>query len=335
MSIPMRREDDTDEPPPAPEITDAVTPPIETAIPRASPVEGDVAGKDMRGTALEIALTDLEIALMSIPMRGEDDTDESPPAPEITDAAIPPIEPAIPRASPVEGDVAGEDMRGAGPEPSAIAPPTAPEIALMSIPMRREDDTDEPPPAPEITDAATPPIEPAIPRASPVEGDVAGEDVRGADPEPSAIAPPTALEIAIMSIFRCDAKTHTDESPPAPEITDAATPPIEPAIPRASPVEGDVAGEDVRGAGPEPSAIAPPTALEIAPAAAARSVEGPNIDVLPPAVRPVEANIALQKHGARAAAAVVDRRTVISLQPNCSRWPRRRCVDASQFGPHP
>jgi hypothetical protein len=66
-----------------------------------------------------------------------------------------------------------------------------------------------------------------------------------------------------------------DEPPPNPEIADAATPPIEPAIPRASPVEGDVGGEDMRGAGPEPSSIAPPTALEIAPAAAAaRSVEG-------------------------------------------------------------
>lgn len=85
-----------------------------------------------------------------------------------------------------------------------------------------------------------------------------------------------------------------DEPPPAPEIADAATPPIEPAIPRASPVEGDVGGEDMRGAGPEPSAIAPPTALEIAPAAAARSVEGPNIDLIPPRVRPVEANIALK-----------------------------------------
>jgi hypothetical protein len=69
-----------------------------------------------------------------------------------------------------------------------------------------------------------------------------------------------------------------DEPPPAPEIADAATPPIGPAIPRASPVEGDVGGEDMRGAGPEPSAIAPPTALEIAPAAAAHSVEGPGID---------------------------------------------------------
>jgi hypothetical protein len=86
-----------------------------------------------------------------------------------------------------------------------------------------------------------------------------------------------------------------DEPPSAPEIADAATPPIEPAIPRASPVEGDVGDEDMRGAGPEPSSIAPPTALEIAPAAAAaRSVEGPNIDLIPPRVRPVEANIALK-----------------------------------------
>ena len=89
-----------------------------------------------------------------------------------------------------------------------------------------------------------------------------------------------------MSILmRCE--DDIDEPPPAPEIADAATPPIEPAIPRANPVEGDVAGEDMRGAGPEPSAIAPPMALEIAPAAAARSVEGPR-------VHPVEANIALK-----------------------------------------
>jgi hypothetical protein len=86
-----------------------------------------------------------------------------------------------------------------------------------------------------------------------------------------------------------------DEPPSAPEIADAATPPVEPAIPRASPVEGDVGGEDMRAAGPEPSSIAPPTALEIVPAAAAaRSVEGPNIDLIPPRVRPVEANIALK-----------------------------------------
>jgi hypothetical protein len=98
---------------------------------------------------------------------------------------------------------------------------------------------------------------------------------------------------AIMSILmRREDDIH--ERPPAPEIVDAATPPIELAIPRASPVEGDVAGEDMRGAGPEPSAIAPPTALEIAPAAAARSVEGPNIDLIPPRVHPVEANITLK-----------------------------------------
>jgi hypothetical protein len=97
---------------------------------------------------------------------------------------------------------------------------------------------------------------------------------------------------AIMSILMLRREDDIDEPPPAPEIADAATPPIEPAIPRASPVEGDVAGEDMRGAGPEPSAIAPP--FEIAPAAAARSVEGPNIDLIPPRVPPVEANIALK-----------------------------------------
>jgi hypothetical protein len=89
------------------------------------------------------------------------------------------------------------------------------------------------------------------------------------------------------------------EPPPAPEISksrrrrqkraDSAVPPMEPGIPRASPVGGDIAGEDMRGAGPEPSAIAPPTALEIAPAAAL-SVD----DLMPPRVRPVEANIALK-----------------------------------------
>jgi hypothetical protein len=82
-----------------------------------------------------------------------------------------------------------------------------------------------------------------------------------------------------------------DEPPPAPEIADAAAPPMEPGMPRASPVGGDVAGEDMRGAVPELSPIAPPTALEIAPAAAAPSV----VDLMPPRVRPVEANIALKK----------------------------------------
>ena len=53
-------------------------------------------------------------------MRPEDDIDEPPPTPEFVGATVPPMEPGIPRASPVEGDVAGEDMRG---------PPTAPEIA--------------------------------------------------------------------------------------------------------------------------------------------------------------------------------------------------------------
>ena len=76
-----------------------------------------------------------------------------------------------------------------------------------------------------------------------------------------------------------------DEPPPTPEIVGATVPPMEPGIPRASPVEGDVAGEDMRG---------PPTAPEIASAAAAPSVAGPNIDLIPPRVRPVEANIALK-----------------------------------------
>jgi hypothetical protein len=75
---------------------------------------------------------------------------------------------------------------------------------------------------------------------------------------------------AIMSILM-RREDDIDEPPPAPEIADAATPPIEPAIPRA----------------------------KIAPAAAARSVEAPNIDLIPPRVRPVEANIALKNMQAR------------------------------------
>jgi hypothetical protein len=66
---------------------------------------------------------------------------------------------------------------------------------------------------------------------------------------------------------------------PAPEIADSAVRHIEPGIPTA-----------VAAAVPELSPIAPPTALEIAPAAAAPSVG----DLMPPRVRPVEANIALK-----------------------------------------
>jgi hypothetical protein len=79
------------------------------------------------------------------------------------------------------------------------------------------------------------------------------------------------------------------EPPPAPEIADSAVAPMKPGIRRASPVGGDVAG-----AAPELSPIAPPTALEIAPAAAAPSVGDPDIDLIPPRIRPVEANIALK-----------------------------------------
>jgi hypothetical protein len=125
-------------------------------------------------------------------------------------------------------------------------------------------DIDEPPPAPEIADAATPPIEPAIPRASPVEGDVGGEEY--------ARLLPSDLEQLRDHALRAQ---HGEEA----ELSD-----LETAV--------AIAGGAMRGAGPEPSSIAPPTALEIAPAAAARSVEGPNIDLIPPRVRPVEANIA-------------------------------------------
>jgi hypothetical protein len=84
-------------------------------------------------------------------------------------------------------------------------------------------------------------------------------------------------------------------SPTVPESGDAASPPLESGMPRASPVEGDVAGEDTAGAVSELSPMAPPTAIEIAPAgASAPSVGGPHIDLIPPRVRPVEANIALK-----------------------------------------
>jgi hypothetical protein len=113
-------------------------------------------------------------------------------------------------------------------------------------------DIDEPPPAPEIADAATPPIEPAIPRASPVEGDVGGEEY--------ARLFPSDLEQLRDHALRAQ---HGEEA--VAELSD-----LETAV--------AIAGGAMRGAGPEPSAIAPPTALEIAPAAAARSVEDPGID---------------------------------------------------------
>jgi hypothetical protein len=93
----------------------------------------------------------------------------------------------------------------------------------------------------------------------------------------------------VSILMRCEG--DNDESS-ACEIADAAVPLNEAGMPTTNPHEGDVVGEGIRGA--ESSPIAPPTAVENAPAAAAPSVEGPNIDLIPPRVRPVEANIALK-----------------------------------------
>jgi hypothetical protein len=95
--------------------------------------------------------------------------------------------------------------------------------------------------------------------------------------------PPPASEISVVSVN----PTMSEKSRRRRQKrADSAVPPMEkPGIPRASPV-----GDDVAGAVPELSPIAPPTALEIAPAAAAPSVD----DLMPPRVCPVEANIALK-----------------------------------------
>jgi hypothetical protein len=186
-------------PPTAPGIPDVAGPPM---APTATPVEGDVAIEVMRNRS------SLNPGLAEVP---EVSPIAPPTAPGIPDVAGP---------GPVEGDVAIEDMRNRlllnpglaeVPELSPVAPPTA-----LGIP-----------------DVAGP---------SPVEGDVAIEDMRNRlllnpglaeVPELSPIAPPTA-----------------------PGIPDVAAPPMAPGIggfnidppaPRASPIKGCVAVEDMRG----------------------------------------------------------------------------------------